>query len=176
MMLESSGPTSRIYFSQRLRLTYADWGNPPRPPLHYADWGNPAAPPLLLVHGGRDHCRHWDWVANGLRREWHVLAADLRGHGDSQWSPDGNYSVAGYVYDLAQLIHQQELAPVTILAHSLGGVIALRYAGIYPDSVNRLIAIEGLGASPRRVAEHSKRGIAERMQDWITEQRALSGR
>ena len=162
MMLDSSGPTSRIYFSQRLRL-------------HYVDWGNPGPPPLLLVHGGRE-LRNWDWVANGLRREWHVLAPDLRGHGDSQWSPDGNYSVAGYVYDLAQLIHQQELAPVTILAHSLGGVIALRYAGIYPDSVRKLIAIEGLGASPRRLAEYPKRGIAERMQDWITEQRALSGR
>ena len=79
--LDSSGPTSRIYFSQRLRL-------------HYVDWGNPTAPPLLLVHGGRDHCRNWDWVAAALRRDWHVLAPDLRGHGDSQWSPDGNYSTA----------------------------------------------------------------------------------
>ena len=78
-----------------------------------------------------------------------MLAPDLRGHGDSQWSPDGNYSIAAYVYDLAQLIHQQELAPVTIVAHSLGGMIALRYAGIYPDNVRRLVAIEGLGASPR---------------------------
>jgi pimeloyl-ACP methyl ester carboxylesterase len=163
MTLDSSGPTSRIYFSQRLRL-------------HYVDWGNPSAPPLLLVHGGRDHCRNWDWVASELRHDWHVLAPDLRGHGDSQWSPDGDYSIAGYVYDLAQLIHQQELAPVTIIAHSLGGVIALRYSGIYPDTVDRLIAIEGLGASPKRSLERSKRPIAERMQTWIAEQRMLSGR
>jgi pimeloyl-ACP methyl ester carboxylesterase len=162
-MLDSSGPTSRIYFSQRLRL-------------HYVDWGNQGAPPLLLVHGGRDHCRNWDWVAAALRRDWHVLAPDLRGHGDSQWSPDGNYTMAGYVYDLAQLIHQQELAPVTIVAHSLGGVIALRYTGIYPDSVRRLVAIEGLGASPKRIGERDRRGIADRMQDWIGEQRSLSGR
>jgi pimeloyl-ACP methyl ester carboxylesterase len=163
MNLDSSGPTSRIYFSQRLRL-------------HYVDWGNPKKPPLLLVHGGRDHCRNWDWVANALRQDWHVLAPDLRGHGDSQWSPDGNYSIAGYIYDLAQLIHQQELAPVNIIAHSLGGMIALRYAGIYPDHVRRLISIEGLGASPRRRDERSKRPMAERMQHWIGEQRALSGR
>src|ERR1700745_2464958 len=84
MDLGTSGPTSRIYFSQLCRL-------------HYVDWGNPDAPPLLLVHGGRDHCRNWDWVADALRRDWHVLAPDLRGHGDSQWSPDGNYSIAGYV-------------------------------------------------------------------------------
>ena len=163
MTLDSSGPTSRIFFSQRLRL-------------HYVDWGNQGAPPLMLLHGGRDHCRNWDWVAAALRHDWHVLAPDLRGHGDSQWSPDGNYAIAGFVYDLAQLVHQQELAPVTIVAHSLGGMIALRYAGIYPDFVRKLIAIEGLGASPKRLAEWSKLGIAERMQSWIGEQRALSGR
>ena len=43
------GPTSHTYFSQRLRL-------------HYVDWGNPEAPPMILIHGGRDHCRNWDWV------------------------------------------------------------------------------------------------------------------
>ena len=100
----------------------------------------------------------------------------MRGHGDSQWSPDGNYTIAGYIYDLAQLVHQQELAPVTIIAHSLGGVSALRYAGIYRDCVRKLVAIEGLGASPRRLAERSKRSIAQRMQSWIAEQRGLSGR
>jgi pimeloyl-ACP methyl ester carboxylesterase len=65
---------------------------------------------------------------------------------------------------------------VTIVAHSLGGVIALRYAGIYPESVRKLVAIEGLGASPRRLREGRQRPIAERMRSWIDEQRSLSGR
>lgn len=163
MSTDTSGPTSRIYFSQRLRL-------------HYVDWGNPGAPPLLLVHGGQDHCRNWDWVAEGLRRDWHIIAPDLRGHGDSQWSADGSYTMAGYVYDLAQLVHQQQLAPVTIIGHSLGGNIALRFAGIYPEQVRRLVAIEGLGPSPKVLAERRKKRIAERMRTWIEEQRGLAGR
>jgi pimeloyl-ACP methyl ester carboxylesterase len=157
------GPTSHTYFSQRLRL-------------HYVDWGDPGGPPLLLLHGGRDHCRNWDWVAAALREEWHIIAPDLRGHGDSQWSADGSYSMAGYIYDLAQLIHQQHLAPATIIGHSLGGNIALRYAGIYPETVARLVAIEGLGPSPQRLAERDATTIAERMDQWILEQRRLAGR
>ena len=157
------GPTSRHYFSQRLRL-------------HYVDWGNPEAPPLLLVHGGRDHCRNWDWVAQALRDDWHVICPDLRGHGDSQWSPDGNYAMSSYIYDLDQLIHQQGLAPVTIVAHSLGGNICLRYSGIFPDKVRKLVAIEGLGPSPKVIAERRETTMAERMREWVGEQRKLSGR
>ena len=157
------GPTSHTYFSQRLRL-------------HYVDWGNGTKPPLLMIHGGRDHCRNWDWAAAALREDWHIIAPDLRGHGDSQWSPDGSYTMAGFLYDLAQLIHQQQLAPVTIIAHSLGGHIALRYAGLYPDTVKKLIAIEGLGPSPAAMAERGKKDIAVRMDEWIREQRALAGR
>jgi pimeloyl-ACP methyl ester carboxylesterase len=156
------GPTSHSFFSQRLRL-------------HYVDWGNADKPPLLLLHGGRDHCRNWDWTAEALRDDWHIIAPDLRGHGDSQWSPDGSYTMAGYLYDLAQLIHQQRLAPVTIIAHSLGGNIALRYSGIYPESVARLVAIEGLGPT-RMLAELAGKTIDKRMDEWIHEQRALAGR
>jgi len=163
MGTEPAGPTSRIYFSQRLRL-------------HYVDWGNPSAAPMLLLHGGQDHCRNWDWVAADLRRDWHIIAPDLRGHGDSQWSTDGNYTLACYVYDLAQLIHQQRLAPVTIIGHSLGGNIALRYAGIYPDNVRQLVAIEGLGPSPKVIVERYKTPIGARMSAWIEEQRGLAGR
>ena len=152
------GPTSRHYFSQRLRL-------------HYVDWGNPEAPPLLLVHGGRDHCRNWDWVAQALRDDLHIICPDLRGHGDSQWSPDGNYAMSSYIYDLDQLIHQQGLAPVTIVAHSLGGNICLRYSGIFPDKVRKLVAIEGLGPSPKVIAERRETTMAERMREWVGEQR-----
>jgi len=157
------GPTSHTFFSQRLRL-------------HYVDWGNPTRPPLLMLHGGRDHCRNWDWVAAALRDEWHIIAPDLRGHGDSQWSTDGGYTMAGYIYDLAQLVHQQRLAPVTIVAHSLGGQVALRYAGIYPDTVARLVAIEGLGPSPARLKAGGAKTIVERMDEWVAEQRGLAAR
>src|SRR5205085_7570434 len=93
-----SGPASHSFVSQRLRL-------------RYADWGNAEAPPLILLHGGRDHSRSWDWTAQELRRDWHVIAPDLRGHGDSDWSPDGDYGGLAMLYDLAQLIHQLKLTP-----------------------------------------------------------------
>lgn len=161
--MQDLGPTSHSFVSQRLRL-------------HYADWGNAGAPPLLLLHGGRDHCRSWDWAAEQLRRDWHVIAPDWRGHGDSAWAPDGEYGINGYLYDLAQLIHQLDAGPVTIVAHSMGGSIALRYAGLYPDRVNKLVAIEGLGPSPRMIAERLQKDFGERLREWIEAKRAAAGR
>ena len=158
-----SGPTSQSYISQRLRL-------------NYVDWGNPDAPPLILLHGGQDHCRNWDWVAQDLRRDYHIIAPDLRGHGDSAYSLSGDYSMGAYVYDLAQLIHQQKLAPVSIIAHSLGGNIALRYTGVYPETVAKLVAIEGMGPSPAMLKQRAVRSVQERMRAWIEEKRALAGR
>ena len=158
-----NGPTSNSLISQRLRL-------------HYADWGNPDAPPLLLVHGGRDHCRSWDWVAEELRRDWHIIAPDLRGHGDSAWSPDGNYDMSAFVYDIAQLIHQLALPPVTIVAHSMGGNIATRYTGLYPENVRKLVSIEGLGPSPKVMAERDKVGIRQRFRTWIDDKRSAAAR
>ena len=158
-----TGPTSNSFISQRLRL-------------HYVDWGNIDAPPLILLHGGRDHCRNWDWVAAELCRDWHVICPDLRGHGDSAWSPDGNYAMSAFVYDLAQLVHQLGAAPLPIVAHSLGGSIALRYAGLYPANVSKLVAIEGLGPSPKMIAERLGASVTQRMHRWIDEMRELSRR
>jgi len=157
------GPTSHSFFSQRLKLNYVDWGN--------AD-----APPLVLVHGGRDHCRNWDWVAETLRHDWHVIAPDLRGHGDSQWTADGNYEMDPFVFDLAQLIHQLELAPVTLVGHSLGGNIALRYTGVYPENVRKLVAIEGLGPSPALLAKRNALPYATRFRKWVDDKREAAGR
>ena len=85
-----SGPASHSFISMRLRL-------------HYVDWGNPDAAPLVLVHGGQDHCRNWDWVAQDLRRDYHVIAPDLRGHGDSEHSASGDYSMARYTSEIKRL-------------------------------------------------------------------------
>jgi len=158
-----AGPTSQYYFSQRLRL-------------HFADWGNESAPLLLLIHGGRDHCRSWDWVAERLRDRWHVIAPDLRGHGDSQWAGEGNYPLANLVYDLAQLVHQLAIEPVTIVGHSLGGNIAIRYTGLYSDKVRRLVSIEGLGPSPALQEARAAVPLAERMRTWIVDKRSAAGR
>ena len=155
-----ASPTSHSYYSQRLRL-------------HYLDWGNPDAPPLLLVHGNRDHCHNWDWVAQELRDEYHIIAPDFRGHGDSQWVNGSAYSSSEYIYDLAQLIHQQNLAPLHIIAHSLGGGVALRYAGIYPEHIKKMVVIEGTGAPP---SAYNPDPPHIRMRNWIESTRKMSGR
>ncbi len=157
------GPTSNTFISQRLRL-------------HYVDWGNADKPPLLLVHGGRDHCRSWDWTAEALREDWHIIAMDHRGHGDSQWTQDGNYRTMDLVYDVAQLIHQLDLAPVTIVSHSWGANTSLRYAGLFPENVRKIVAIEGLFPTPDREALMKNVPFARRVREFIVEKRKAAGR
>src|ERR1700742_3333792 len=115
-------PVSHFFYSNRLKLQF--W-----------DWGSEGKPVMILVHGGMDHARSWDWVARALRDRWHVVAPDLRGHGDSAWSPDGAYSAPFFVSDLALLVHQLADGPCCIVGHSLGGAISLRYAGLFPETV-----------------------------------------
>ena len=158
-----AGPTSQSFISQRLRM-------------NYVDWGNPEAPPLILQHGGRDHCRSWDWVAQALRSDWHIIAPDLRGHGDSAWSTDGNYTMDAFVYDFAQLVHTLGHDQVTVIAHSLGGNLVTRYTGLYPDKVRKLVNIEGLGPSPKIREEIEAAGTANRLRDWIADKRKAAGR
>lgn len=157
------GPASQSYISQRLRL-------------HYVDWGNEGAPPVLLVHGGRDHCRNWDWVAQSLRNEYHVIAPDLRGHGDSAWLVGGNYGLVDYVFDIAQLVHQLKLAPLSIIGHSLGGAISLQYAGVYPYNVRKLVSIEGFGPPPKLLKARAAQAPQDRMRNWVDQLRDLAAR
>jgi pimeloyl-ACP methyl ester carboxylesterase len=152
---------AKTFFSQRLRLTYLDCGK--------AD-----APVLILLHGGRDQCHSWDHFVASLCREWRILTPDLRGHGDSEWSSDGQYPLECFVYDLASLIDQLALPSVYLVGHSLGGNIALRYAALYPEKVRRLMAIEGLGPSPQAYAQEQCVPIAQRLREWIGEQRRLA--
>jgi pimeloyl-ACP methyl ester carboxylesterase len=127
----SATPTSRFYASQGLRL-------------HYADWGNDGATPLLLVHGGADQCRSWDRVAQALQPHFHVMAPDLRGHGDSEWAKGSSYGLSDYIYDLACLIRAAAASRPVIVGHSMGGMIGLAYAGTYPDGVSRLAVLDGI--------------------------------
>ena len=162
-MTEIVGPTSSYYVSQRLRL-------------HYVDWGNESAPPLVLIHGGRDHARSWDWVARELRRDWHVVVPDLRGHGDSAWTLGGHYIVQEFVLDIAQLLDVLGTFPVTLVGHSLGGAVALHYTAIYPERVSKLVAIEGLGPPPSMLEALRDKPRWERTDAWIRQVRDFAGR
>lgn len=154
-------PTSHSYFSQRLKL-------------HYLDWGNDAAPHMLLVHGIRDHCHNWDWVAQSLATEYHIVAPDQRGHGDSEWATGSNYNHLDHIYDMAQLVNQENLEPVHMIAHSMGGTLASLFAGIYPEKIASLTIIEGVGGIHHWFQDPP--GIQEKIRQWISNTRALAGR
>ena len=129
-----------------------------------------------LIHGGRDHCRNWDWVAQSLRDEYHVIAPDLRGHGDSEWAIGSSYALPDFVYDIAQLVRQKQLSPVSIISHSMGGAISLLYAGTFPEIVKRLVVIEGIIMSAPGFEERQHATPRKRMADWVEQLRGLSGR
>lgn len=152
MIASLAGPADRFYESQGLRL-------------HYADWGNDAAPPLILIHGGRDHCRSWDEVARALQPHFHVMAPDLRGHGDSDWAKGSSYSLSDYVYDLTRLARSAAVHKAAIVGHSMGGMIGLMYAGTYPDNVSRLAVLDGVTVMPGS----PRAPIRERIAEWVAQ-------
>jgi pimeloyl-ACP methyl ester carboxylesterase len=131
---------------------------------------------MILIHGGRDHCRNWDWVAEKFRDDYHIIAPDLRGHGDSQWMIGGSYNQIDYVYDIAQLLHQKEMSPVTVIGHSLGGSISLLYTSLYPETVDKLISIEGMGPPPSMLEDRLNQPMSSRLDNWIKDLRKLSSR
>jgi len=155
----SIDPTACFYESQGLRL-------------HYADWGNDAAPPLILIHGGLDHCRSWDALAAALRADFHIIAPDLRGHGDSGWAKGSSYSLADNLYDLAGLMRHAQLKRVSIVGHSMGGMIGLMYAGAYPDRASRLAVLDGVTVLPGR----HQSPIHERINKWVAQLDDIAGR
>lgn len=137
--------------------------------LHYLEWGVATKPALILLHGISRHAHTFDHLAPGLARDYHVLAVDLRGHGDSGWSPDGAYLVEDYVKDLEGLLRQLGLRRVTLLGNSTGGRVVQVFAGVHPEMVERLI-VEDVGPErPQNIADAFARQVREEADGWASE-------
>jgi pimeloyl-ACP methyl ester carboxylesterase len=119
---------------------------------------------IVLLHGFLDAGATWDMVAPALARAGHdVIAPDLRGFGQSDYvGPGGYYHFPDYVADLAELVDTLAPRRLGIVGHSMGGTIAALYAGTYPERVERLALLEGMGPMATEPAV-----AVDRMQAWL---------
>lgn len=144
--------------------------------LHRVWTWEPAAPrggTILFAHGFLDVGRSFHWTASRLAEEGNrVVAFDWRGHGESQWLPEGAYyHFFDYVADLADLVRQRGSRPLTLVGHSMGGTASVLFAGSHPDLVDRLVLIEGLGPE-------APEGLPgpNHVRRWVDSVRAARGR
>lgn len=135
---------------------------------HVRRWGNPAHPRLLLGTGWLDVAATFAPVAEPLAERFHVLCADWRGLGHSEWPQDG-YWFPDYVADLEAIAdHYSPHAPLLMAGHSMGAQVMSLYAGLRPERVRKLALLDGLFLPDMEPALAPKRFVA-----WLEELRNL---
>ncbi|MCH8110234.1 MAG: alpha/beta hydrolase [Chloroflexi bacterium] len=110
--------------------------------LHYLEWGNADAQPMMLLHGLQDCARSWDFFAASLSSDYHVIALDHRGHGDSGRASSDRYGLQDYVSDIEALVERLELRKIVLIGHSAGGRNAFVYAANHPELVESLVIVD----------------------------------
>jgi len=121
--------------------------------LNSLDYGGEGQPPLLFLHGGSAHAHWWDLIGPELADDYHPLALDQRGHGDSEWSADWAYGSRHYVSDLHELIAQWPFGAPVLIGHSMGAHNALVYATRYSDTLRGVVIIDATADYPQRAVD-----------------------
>jgi pimeloyl-ACP methyl ester carboxylesterase len=138
------------------------------------EWGTqtPGDLTFVLLHGFADLGAMWSDVAERLAPHGHVVAPDLRGHGDSDWiGPGGYYYVLDYLADVDDLIAQVARPRVVLVGHSMGGSVSSYYAGMRPERLTALALLEGLG-----LPDMSSLDGPSRTSGWIEAWRTARGK
>jgi pimeloyl-ACP methyl ester carboxylesterase len=110
--------------------------------LHLLEWGPALAPTIVLLHGGSLTAHTWDLTCASLSPEYHCLAVDLRGHGDSEWPPDSDYRLTVMAKDIVELIAQECPTPPVLIGMSLGGLTAIQLAGGTDTALAGLVIVD----------------------------------
>ena len=140
--------------------------------IHYLDWGTRGKQPLLLLHGGMQTAHSWDIVSVAMKRRYHVVAMDMRGHGDSGWSDDADYGFPTHAKDVRALVKRLGWERYVLVGLSLGGLTAMTLSAQSSDSLDALVLVDvgpelntkGVG----RIAEFGKTSSGlESIEDFI---------
>ncbi|MBV9862323.1 MAG: alpha/beta hydrolase [Alphaproteobacteria bacterium] len=134
--------------------------------FHYLDWGNPEKPPILFLHGGALNAHTWDLCCLALRDNYHCIALDQRGHGDTDWSPEADYSIAAQRADTLGFVDAIGLDRFVLVGMSLGAINALAFAIEHPGRLNALVLID---AGPQM-----RRPGSRRIRDFVNDTADMS--
>ena len=143
--------------------------------LHYLDWGHPSAPPMVCVHGYTSSAQAFNAPARHFQGRFHSIVPDVRGHGESAWSPTGAYQYSDQVGDLEGIVDQLELEQFTLIGTSMGGIIAMAYAGAHPERLVRLV-INDIGPDTEVGSQRITQMVGDRPEEFASLEDAMAYR
>ena len=110
--------------------------------FHYLEWGDISNPSILMLHGNSQQSHSWDFVSLALSEQFHLIVMDQRGHGDSDWAGDGDYSVEAQQKDIDGLVQAVGLNDFTLMGHSMGGRNSYVWASRHPGALKALVIVD----------------------------------
>jgi len=143
--------------------------------LHYLDWGNAGAAPVVCVHGYTSSAEPFNGLARHFHDRFHIVVPDVRGHGESAWSPDGAYQYRDQVSDLAGLVDQLGLTRFVLIGTSMGGIIAMAYAEAHAERLLGLV-INDIGPDVEGGSQRITRMVGARPEEFATLEDAMAYR
>jgi esterase len=143
--------------------------------IHYLDWGRPSAAPVVCVHGYTSSAQAFNAPARHFQDRLRLIAPDVRGHGESAWSPAGAYQYQDQVGDLAALVDALALDRFTLIGTSMGGIIAMAYAGAHPDRLQGLV-VNDIGPDTETGSQRITETVGSRPEDFATLDEAMAYR
>ena len=122
-------PITRTFDASELRLSYTEWGDP-------------GLPTVVMLHGFAQTSHAWDLITLGLADRFHLISLDQRGHGDSQWATDGDYSLETQQQDLDEFIKSLGVRRLILVGLSMGGRNAYVFASRNPQLISNLVVVD----------------------------------